>query len=239
MNKRIYIVEDEVIIALEIKRSITKLGYLCVGIASNYEDALQGIAETSPDLILLDIMLKESRSGVEIAKALNNTLSAIPIIFLTSVTDERTMQAAIFTTPASYLLKPFRREELHSAILLAQHKNYLDTPLGDRLIEVGQGYSYHTAQRQLFLHNNPINLGPKERRCMDCLIQANGDIVTFDILETTIWQGERVSSSGLRTLLYRLHKKLGCKIIETIPTLGCRITLLASQVESLEVGRDL
>ena len=222
MNKRIYVVEDEAIIALEIKRSIIKLGYAFVGMASNYDDALQGIKETKPDLILIDIMLRESRNGIEIAKALNNSHPA-PIIFLTSVTDEQTMQEAILTAPASYLLKPFRREELQSAILLSLYKVSLQTVLQTESIEIGEGYRYQARENLLFYHDEPIQLSTKERRFLGCLIQAKGKVVSFKVLEETIWQGEVVSSSTFRTLLYRLHKKLNCKLIETIPTFGCRI----------------
>jgi len=224
MNKRIYIVEDEAIIALEIKRSIIKLGYIFAGQASNYDDALQGIQRTKPDLILIDIMLRGSKSGIEIAKALTDHQST-PIIFLTSVTDEQTMQEAILTAPASYLLKPFRREELHSAILLGLHKASLQSVLNIETIEIKKGYHYQPSENLLFYNNDPVQLAPKERRLLECLIRAKGKVVTFKILEETVWQGEAVSSSALRTLLYRLHKKLGTKLIETIPTFGCRMKL--------------
>jgi len=224
MSKRIYVVEDEAIIALEIKRSIIKLGYIFAGKASNYDDALEGIQKTKPDLILIDIMLRRSKSGIEIAKTLSIN-QATPIIFLTSVTDEETMQDAILTAPVAYLLKPFRREELHSAILLGLHKVSLQSESHDASIKIRKGYHYQLNENLLFYNNEPVSLSPNERQLLGCLIKAKGKVVTFKILEETVWQGEAVSSSALRTLLYRLHKKLGTKLIETVPTFGCRIRL--------------
>jgi DNA-binding response OmpR family regulator len=224
MHKRIYIVEDEVIIALEIQRTITKLDFQFAGMASNYDDAIRGIQESQPDLILMDIMLKESRSGIEIAQTLNET-HAIPIIFLTSVTDEQTIHEAIHTAPTSYLLKPFRREELHSAILLSLQQQRLHDAPKDQEIEIGGGYSYHTDRKHLLCNNKPVKLGPKERQLIGILIEAKGGAVPYNILEEKIWRGEPVSNSGLRTLLYRLHKKLGHKLIETVPTFGCQLPL--------------
>jgi len=224
MSKCIYVVEDEAIIALEIKRTIIKLGYIFAGRASNYDDALRGIKETKPDLILIDIMLRGSKNGIEIAKALKDHQSK-PIIFLTSVTDEQTMQDAILTAPASYLLKPFRREELHSAILLGLYKASLEPILYMETIEIKEGYHYQPSENLLFHNNEPVQLSLRERRLLGNLINAKGKVVTLKILEEIVWQGEAVSSSALRTLQYRLHKKLSCKLIETVPAFGLRIRL--------------
>jgi len=231
--KSIYIVEDEAIIAFEIKQSIIKLGYLFAGMASNYENALHGIEKSNPDLILIDIMLRDSRSGIELAKTLNNSYS-IPIIFLTSVTDDQTMQEAILTTPMSYLNKPFRRKELYSAILLGLHRASQQRDVERESMEIGHGYRYQVGENLLFSNDGLVQLSPKERRLLVCLIESNGRVVPFKVLENTIWQGEAVSSSAFRTLLYRLHKKLACKLIETIPTFGCRIRFSNPQKDSLE-----
>jgi len=224
MNRSIYVVEDEAIIALEIKRSILKLGYRFAGMASNYNDAIIGIQETKPDIILMDIMLKESRSGIDIAKTLNN-IQPTPIIFLTSVTDSSTMEDAILTTPTAYLIKPFRREELQSTILLSLHKSSLDSTDKSIFIQIGYGYSYHTSQNLLYYHGNPIRLSTKERIFLECLIQAKGTIKSFADIENRVWQGEYVSSGALRILLHRLRKKLNHELIETISTIGYRIVL--------------
>jgi len=224
MNRSIYVVEDEVIIALEIKQSILSLGYRFAGMASSYDDALLGIQETKPDLILMDIMLRRSRSGIEIAKTLND-IQPTPIIFLTSVTDSDTMQDAILTTPSAYLIKPFRREELQSAILLSLHKSSLNSTDENRAIDIGYGYSYHTSQNLLYYHDNPIRLSTKERIFLVCLIEAKGTIKRFADIEDRVWHGEYVSSGALRTLLHRLRKKLNHEIIETVSTVGYRIVL--------------
>jgi DNA-binding response OmpR family regulator len=220
MNKRIYIVEDEAIIARETKRTLLQLGFQPVGVASNYDDAIRGIQEAQPDLVLIGIPLKGSRSGIDIAKTLNQT-RPIPIIFLTSVIDERTMLDAIATEPVSYLLKPLRRTELHSAILLALHSR----PTTQPTIDLEDGYRYAPDQQTLFFNTQPVRLSPNERRLIHTLADAKGKIVPLDLLEETIWKNLPTANSSLRTLIYRLHKKLGCKIIETTPAIGCRLRL--------------
>lgn len=224
MSKHIYIVEDEAIVALEIKRAIIKLGYIFVGMASNYDDALKGIKETSPDLILMDITLNYSKSGIEIAKELQKT-ALIPIIFLTSITDESTMHAAIATEPSGYLLKPFRREELQSTILLGLYKSSQQVLIQKELFPLGYGYYYNIDEKLLFYGEKYISLGKKETKLLHILVQANGKVVSFNTLEEIIWEGSTLSESAFRTLLYRLNLKLDYKLIESLPSYGCRLLL--------------
>jgi len=224
MHKHIYIVEDEAIVALELKRAIEKLGYTFAGMAANYDDAMRGIEETSPDLILMDITLKYSKSGIEIAKDVYIKYS-IPIIFLTSITDESTMYDAIATNPIGYLLKPFRREELHSMILLGLYKASQQTLTRVDMFPLGHGYYYNLDEKLLFYGDKHISLGKKEEKLLTLLVEAKGEVVSFKILEDCIWDGELVGQSAFRTLLYRLNLKLEYKLIESIPTYGCRLLL--------------
>ena len=228
MSKNIYIVEDEVITALEIKSGIQKLGYTFAGMATNYTDALEGIKKTNPDLIILDITLKYSKSGIAIAKEIKKTKN-IPIIYLTSITDKTVMLQAIQTDPSSYLIKPFHREELHSAILLSIHRYASLSESPHTLLKLEHDFYYD--QKEKFLYDNqhnPIILSPKERLLLDLLIRAKNEIVSFQVIEEHIWSGESISTSALRTLVYRFHQKLGCKLIETIPTFGYKITTFTS-----------
>jgi DNA-binding response OmpR family regulator len=228
MSKHIYIVEDEAIVALETKRALHKLGYSVSGMSSNYDDALKGIQQTSPDLILMDITLKYSKSGIEIAKKLQETHFHIPIIFLTSVTDTSEMQEAIDTNPSNYLLKPFRREELYSAILLALHKaSKLEVPQ-KAIVPLCNGYTYDPEEKLLFYGQEHISLGKKECHLLKILIEAKGEVVSFKVLEALIWEGEAVGQSAFRTLRYRLNQKLKHKLIESIPYYGCRLLCNAS-----------
>jgi len=224
MSKKIYIVEDEAIVALELKRAIVKLGYTFSGMASNYDSALKGIKEAMPDLILMDITLRHSKSGIEIAKEIQKN-HTIPIIFLTSITDESTMQAAVATEPAGYLLKPFRREELQSTILLGLYKSSQHTIIETELFPLLHGYYYNKEEMLLFYGEKHIPLGKKETILLHTLILAKGETVSYKILEELIWEGAIISESSFRTLLYRLNLKLNYKLIESLPTYGCKLLL--------------
>jgi len=228
MSKNIYIVEDEVITLLEIRSAIQKLGYNCLGMATNYTDALEGINKTNPDIVILDITLKHSKSGISIAKELNKT-KKLPIIYLTSITDKEIMLQAIQTNPISYLIKPFCRDELHFSLLKIINQYTLPEKSSDALLKLGNGFFYKEKDKLLYNEKqNPVRLSPNERLIFDILIQAKSKVVSFTVIEELIWRGKSISSSALRTLIYRLHQKLGYKFIETIPTFGCKITILSS-----------
>jgi len=124
----IFIVEDESIVAKDIQNSLTKLGYNVVGFANNGLDAIEKITELKPDLVLMDIMIKGSMTGIEVSEKIKETMN-IPVIFLTAYADEGTLSRAKITEPYGYILKPFKEIDLHSTIEMAVYKHQKDTAL--------------------------------------------------------------------------------------------------------------
>ncbi|HHO64923.1 MAG TPA: DNA-binding response regulator, partial [Epsilonproteobacteria bacterium] len=121
------------------------------------------------------------------------------------------------------LLKPFRREELHSTILLGLYKAAGKEVARADLLALGYGYFYDLSDEKLFYGKEYIPLGKKEGKLLKILIDAEGRVVPFNVIESLIWEGALISESALRTLLYRLNNKLDHKLIETVPGYGCRL----------------
>jgi len=115
---KIVIVEDESIVALDIKKSLRKLGYTVTGRAKSGSEAIKKVEETCPDLVLMDVGIKGDMDGIETAKRIQAEFN-IPIIYLTAHSDEATLKRAKLTKPAGYLIKPFEDRELHSTITTA------------------------------------------------------------------------------------------------------------------------
>jgi DNA-binding response OmpR family regulator len=223
---KILIVEDESIVALDIKRALQKLEYEVVGIAKNYKNALKVFHEEKASIIFMDINLKNSeKDGIDTAIELQK-IRNVPIIYLTAFSDENTVKRAIQTNPISYLVKPFKTEELKSTILLAQYKmnqsNHLEINANCR--SLGFGYYFNEKDEILYFENIYIKLSPNEKHLLKILLDANGAIVPYKDIEYLIWPNEPVSQSSLRTLVYRLRTKLEYKLIETIHSAGCRLT---------------
>lgn len=111
---KILIVEDDLLVARNIKDKLEKLQYHVTGIADSYEQALSAIETENPDLALLDIELKGSLSGIDLAEKL--TAIGIPFIYLTSNQDFQTYTQAKNTQPLKNLAKPIDLLNLRNAL---------------------------------------------------------------------------------------------------------------------------
>jgi two-component system, response regulator PdtaR len=112
---KILVAEDENIVALNIKRTLESIGYKVTAVVNNGEEAIKQVEMNKPDLILMDIMLKGLTDGIEAAEIISKNYN-IPIVFLTALSDEKTIDRAAFTKPYGYLLKPFTTSEMHTAV---------------------------------------------------------------------------------------------------------------------------
>ena len=112
---KILIAEDENIVALNIKKTLESIGYRVSAVVNNGEEVIKQVEKNRPDLILMDIMLKGLIDGIEAAETISKNYN-IPIIFLTALSDEKTIDRAAFTKPYGYLLKPFTTHEMHTAV---------------------------------------------------------------------------------------------------------------------------
>ncbi len=118
---KILIVEDEKIVAKDISLSLQKLGFGIAGIAHNGEDAIKLASETNPSAILMDIKLAGDWDGIETASKLNEKFN-IPVIYLTALHDEQTIEKSKITKPYGYLLKPLNDRDLNACLRMALFK---------------------------------------------------------------------------------------------------------------------
>lgn len=114
---KILIVEDEMIIGANISLQLTSLGYKVIGIMPKGKDALKEIKQNQPDIILLDINLKGSLTGIETAEIIQKDYK-IPIIYVTANADDANFNKAKATNPYAFISKPFKKLDLQRAIEL-------------------------------------------------------------------------------------------------------------------------
>ncbi|MGI8743370.1 MAG: response regulator [Bryobacteraceae bacterium] len=117
----IMVVEDEKIVAADIRHNLTNLGYSVPSVLATGEEAIKKAAEQCPDLVLMDIHLKGKIDGIEAAKIVQSRLN-VPVVFITAFADEATIQRAKSTEPYGYIVKPFGKKELQSTIEIALYK---------------------------------------------------------------------------------------------------------------------
>jgi len=119
---KVLIVEDELIIAEEIRDVLEELDYEVYEPANTYTAAIEAIEEEIPDIAIVDINLSGRKTGIDLAAKINSEYN-FPFIFLTSNTDRITLEEAKQVEPLAYLVKPYSKQELFTSIEVALY-NY-------------------------------------------------------------------------------------------------------------------
>lgn len=131
MKQKILIVEDEFIVANDLRIMLEKAGYKVCGIAPSVVKALELIASKEPSWVLLDIFLQGDKTGIDLAGQL--TEKGIPFIYISANTNQGILEAAKATLPYGFLVKPFREKDLMVMLDIARYRH-----------EQNQKYSQHT-----------------------------------------------------------------------------------------------
>ncbi|MCD4795961.1 MAG: response regulator [Candidatus Cloacimonetes bacterium] len=162
-KKRILIVEDERLIAEDIKNTLIVLNYDVIGIISNGEDVIKRIDKLHPDMILMDIMLEGELNGIETSAYIKKKHD-IPIIYLTAYANDTIINEAKFTDPFGYVIKPFQEKELHAAIEMAFYKHSTDSILKES--EKKYRTLFNNIGDSIFIFSK------KDNRFLDCNLTA-------------------------------------------------------------------
>ncbi len=112
------IVEDELIIAEDMKGMLRDMEHDVIGIAGDCDEAEGIIARNIPDLVLIDIHLRGADDGISLAQFIRKKYD-IPIVFITSYSDKTTVERAKQVMPEGYLVKPFEKADLYTSIEIA------------------------------------------------------------------------------------------------------------------------
>ena len=225
----VLIVEDEMVLAIGMEASLEDLGYEVSGIESTAKNALSHVANNLPDIVIMDINLKGKDSGIEAAKQIWKR-HKIPIVFLTSYSDDLTVKNAMESEPYGYLVKPCRDKDLDIAIKMALHKhNYFfknkECLLDESIINLSENSKYDKAKRILFYKNKHIKLTGNEVKFFDILSEKPEESVSFERILSFIYRDEYSDIGKLRTLVYRLRAKLPEELFENIYEFGYRLKL--------------
>lgn len=121
MTEKILIVEDEFIVANDLRLILEKAGYRVCGIAASVAEAQLIIQEHKPGLVLLDIYLKGKLTGIDLARQLKE--QHIAFVYLSANSNQRVLEAAKTTEPYGFLVKPFRAKDVLVTLDIARYRH--------------------------------------------------------------------------------------------------------------------
>lgn len=127
MEPAVLIVEDERIIALDMRQKLRRLGFSVPAVAHNGEEAVRLASQHQPDLVLMDIMLEGDMDGVEAAKRIRQITQA-PVVFVSACNDEPTKTRALKTARSDFVTKPVNMDTLRVRMLAILQDLGYDTP---------------------------------------------------------------------------------------------------------------
>ncbi len=125
MNK-VFIIEDEIVVASSIKDILENNNYIVCGIATNYTSAIKKLNTIKADLVLCDINLKETLTGIDLMQEVKKKYN-LPFIFITAYSSIDIIKNAYKTSPLNYITKPFNEKQLLASIELAFQQISLST----------------------------------------------------------------------------------------------------------------
>jgi len=220
---KILIVEDEVIAASYLKQIVTDAGYAVVGTVGTGQGAVELAKSKKPDLILMDIMLKDNISGVDAAVQIYYTNPKIMIVFLTAYTEASMIESAKEANTVGYFVKPYNKEEIIANLHIISSKHTPETHTHDKSITLAKNYSFNTKHKQLFLHSQEILLTTKELELIALLCQHRHNILPFEDIIEHIWDTQTPHQT-LRSLIYRIRKKTYTEFIVSVSKRGYKIS---------------
>jgi hypothetical protein len=124
----ILIVEDEGLIALDLRKKLEQVGYIVPAIADNATDALNAVERYDPSLVLMDIRIRGPQDGIETAGMIRQRFQT-PVMFVTAHADRDTLERARITEPFGYIVKPFHSVDFRAMIEMALWKHKMEQKL--------------------------------------------------------------------------------------------------------------
>lgn len=127
---RILLVEDEALISMELRDRLAQLGYVVTGSVKSGEMAIEELADSRPDLVLMDIHLDGKLDGIQTASLIRERWS-VAVVFLTAYSNADLLRQAGKTHPFGYLVKPFEERELHATLQMALYRHRMECAMRD------------------------------------------------------------------------------------------------------------
>ncbi len=227
-KRTILIVEDESVVVECLSRMLEYHGFFIVGNCDKGSDAISKAKALKPDIILMDIMLKDGVSGCDAALEIRKCI-ATKIIYLTGYSSSDIINHVASSDADGYILKPYLEQQVLATIALAlatgskevadqqsNHSCHVHT------IPLNNGYLFDRKRIRLFKENHEVILSSKALKLVTILSENVNVSISFEQLSHYIY-GKQMPKNTLRSLVFRTRKVLGENLIVNSSGLGYKI----------------
>lgn len=214
--KKILIVEEKRIIAMDLVTLLHREGFVVAGICASFLEAKKFFKKESADLVFIDTDLKGSKSGFQLAEYINDK-EKIPFIFLSDRYSKEAFEKSRKLKPIAYLTKPFHMMSLIASLKLAQDS------LFKHLYQINKKFFYCFEKKLLITkRGKEIELTKQEMRAIEAMIKVKeASFVSYDIIEQAIW-GKKgaIDTVTRRMVISRINTKANCRLIKAVSKKG-------------------
>jgi DNA-binding response OmpR family regulator len=222
-NINVIIVEDELIAAEYLKEILEQHGANIIDIIDTGKEAIKVCIEKKPDIIFMDIMLRDNISGAEAALSISQSTDS-KIIFLTAYTDQEMVDYAVEANAVGYLTKPYNEGQIIATLRLAtaHHDNI---PVPEKIpekIHLINNYIYLTKQNRVLKNAKEIELGPKALKLIALLCTQPNISISNEQISMHVWE-ELVNDRTLRSLMFRIRSATDEELIKNVSGTGYMI----------------
>lgn len=154
----------------------------------------------------MDIKLNGSPDGTEVVEAIQQKYK-VPVIYLTSHSDEETLQRAQATKPYGYIVKPINESQLNISIKMVMSRvNDEQKKISGEVVKMGDSYTYNTKTKELYFLSQIVNLTKKEGEFFSFMVYKLNSDVSYEEIIKNIWYSENIPTATLRSLVRRVRK---------------------------------
>jgi DNA-binding response OmpR family regulator len=214
LPKNIVVVEDEVITQRHLQDILTNHNVSVSGCFDNAIDTLETLKNIDCDMILMDINIKGSVDGIQLARKILETYT-FPIVFITAHNDDATLEELLELAPYGFINKPFSSKDIITTLKIA-YKRYLIHSEVSKVkssevptdIVINEYYTYSQNLSILYYDGQAVKLNKKQSQLLEILSNNINNTVAYDTLIGYLWTDDTVADSTLRTLVYSVRKLL-------------------------------
>ena len=222
----ILIVEDELIAAEYLKEILIQNGFNVLAIIDNGKEAKETIPSLNPDIVLMDIMLRDNISGSEVALHLKQVSPKVAIIFLTAYADSEMVEYAIDSNTYGYLMKPYNEKEIVNTLKVVQARVTESTNIKKNstlyILTLKYGLTFDIRTKKLLQNSVEIKLGKNAVNLLEILCKNINTTISNEQISMHVW-GELKNDVTIRTQIHRIKEKIGESIIDNVNGIGYMI----------------